>query len=69
MSKAIKCDRCGSFYEENEKLTVNNEGRTTLSGITTVTANNRCYKYYDLCDECLDDLIEFLCNRQLAEEK
>lgn len=55
MSKALKCDRCGKFYElnllEDEKI------------VRGTVLQDRCgyaIREYDLCDECRDQLLEFL---------
>lgn len=61
MSKALKCDRCGKFYEKNEehKLTYNG-CKTVPDGVATTTANGFCNKNYDLCDQCLNDFLYFM---------
>ena len=66
MSRAIKCDRCGKYYDENVKHTVKRQGDTVLSGMSTFTRNGFDYKSYDLCDECIDDLGDFLTGVQLV---
>ena len=55
MSKALKCDRCGKFYElnllEDEKI------------VRGAVLQDRCgyaIRESDLCDECRDQLLEFL---------
>lgn len=60
MSRAKKCDRCGAFYEENARIKVKHNGETFIDGLYTTTSNGFTYKSYDLCDECVDDLMHFL---------
>ena len=57
--KATKCDKCGSYYTENK-----NEYREKINGdcverIALQTSSN-VYKYYDLCDDCIAVLMDFL---------
>ena len=51
--RAMKCDRCGKFYEEHEGMLVD-------------TVLKRKYwrdrKTYDLCPECMKELEDFLNN-------
>ena len=57
MSKALKCDRCGKYYEKNVMF------KTTgvihggiLGGITVVDKSGKFDEHFDLCDDCLKDL-------------
>ena len=49
--QAMKCDRCGNYYEKHNNVSV--------SSIKLTTETNG-YKIYDLCDECVIKLMEFL---------
>ena len=55
MSNALKCDRCGKFYEldflEDEK---------TVRGAVLQDRHGYAITEYDLCDECRDQLLDFL---------
>lgn len=59
MANAKKCDRCGKFYTGEEK-------NFMLDGIyiSGVSFDSACsdysFRHHDLCDECLQKLIEFL---------
>lgn len=66
MSRAKKCDRCGAFYEENARIKVKRNGETFIDGLNTTTSNGFTYKSYDLCDECVDDLMHFLTGTPLV---
>lgn len=63
MSTVMKCDRCGMVYENNTAFPdfygYNDEVK--LNGLTILVGNmidNR--KTFDLCDECLADLLNFV---------
>ena len=62
MAKALRCDRCGKFYDRNHKV-VENEGRKImLSGMSFTQVINGSYynaMSRDLCDDCLDRLVKF----------
>ena len=66
MSDAKKCDRCGKFYEKNsisfERYGTNiiNGEYTIVSGLSLTTQFPGVFKPYDLCDECLEQLIDWL---------
>lgn len=69
MADAKKCDRCGNYYDENAKHKVTiNSCKTVISEVCTYTRSGHAYKPYDLCDNCIDDFFEFMCNRQLEKE-
>ena len=55
MSKALKCDRCGKFYELNLL-----EDEKTVRGVVLQDRRGYTITEYDLCDECRDQLLEFL---------
>lgn len=61
MANAKKCDRCGSYYDKNTKHRTT--GRVIggmISGIQTETRLGEKDCSYDLCDDCITDLFEFL---------
>lgn len=56
MSQAIKCDRCGKYYdrpETNRKIY-----GATIVGIRVRTHGPCCD--YDLCSDCVEKLYEFM---------
>lgn len=67
MSLAKKCDRCKEFYEKNTILNdillrqVNKEDEIKRIEIQSAHCNG---KTYDLCDDCLMKLTNFLSNKK-----
>ena len=61
MSKALKCDRCGKYYEKN--VLVKSVGAVhggIINGIITSTAEGKEDKHYDLCDDCIKKLFDWM---------
>lgn len=59
--KAKRCDRCGKFYLKNEKIPTNRHIiNSYISGIAFLAIDRTQDASNDLCDECLDDLFDFL---------
>lgn len=56
MSDAKKCDRCGKYYVRNKK-TFN---CVTYKGVSVLQDNLRPPMWFDLCDDCITELFEFL---------
>lgn len=56
--RAMKCDRCGKFYEEHEGMLVDTE-------LNRIYLRDR--KTYDLCPECMKELENFLKGVQINE--
>ena len=55
MAAAKKCDRCGNYYDNNE--------RKRIMGFSVIGIKIRTlchYKNMDLCDICVDELYDFL---------
>ena len=59
MANALKCDRCGKFYEKYDGIKVVSGGNkycffsiSNCSGLIT--------RDYDLCPECMKSLIEWI---------
>lgn len=68
LSRVIQCDRCGKTYEENERhQTRHSVIGGTISGIATITEGGLRDGSYDLCDECIGELFEWLHNEQNDE--
>ena len=54
---AKKCDRCGTYYDENKKhKTTGRVHGGTISGFCT-TAQSSYDKCFDLCDDCVGSLL------------
>ena len=65
MSSAIKCDRCGNYFDKfNSKRRI---GGLCVIGIRMFTADGDCNSY-DLCENCVEDLYAFM-NLNKKEEK
>lgn len=63
LSRVIQCDRCGKIYEKNERYqTRDNVAGGVISGISTITEVGLRDESYDLCDECIGELLEWLHN-------
>ena len=67
---AFKCDRCGKLYEGYYKYNMKQEGINPVTGLSvsnsmnflTQNANGTISggRYYDLCKNCMNDLIAFM---------
>jgi len=60
--KAYKCDRCGKFYE----LTYDQNRKRIRDNKFQVCDSTHCL---DFCDECLDDLQEWMPVHKEAESE
>lgn len=56
-----QCDRCGSYYEKNETLDC---GKKAI-GIA-ITRLDGTIRRYDLCDDCLTDVLDLLGHPEIA---
>lgn len=52
MANAKKCDRCGEYYDE--------PGSKCIGGINIVPVSEGTRYKFDLCENCLEDLYDFL---------
>ena len=57
MSNALKCDRCGKLYEKYGGI---REFETGNSFCRFDIAGNWGYKTYDLCEDCMSSLIDWI---------
>ena len=63
MAYAKKCDRCGRFYDEKyvkgfgKKIKLDD---LPVQGIKIISNPNKYGNYYDLCPECIIDLLKFM---------
>lgn len=58
--KVKKCDRCGAIYEKNEKCKTKATGNGIVSTIATISERGIPDEEYDLCDECIEKLYDWL---------
>lgn len=70
--KAFKCDRCKKYYDYYPYVTINkaNKGYNAIKTIF-VSENNQATMYsrdYELCQECMIKLIEFLEGDETTDE-
>ena len=52
MANANKCDRCGAYCDE--------PGSNCIGGINIVPVSEGISYKFDLCEDCLEDLYDFL---------
>lgn len=57
MSNAYKCDRCGAYYDEETT------GEYNITETKMIGAREQ-----DLCDECQDDLDEFMDGAEVSDD-
>lgn len=63
--EAKKCDRCGKFYApENKKATING---SIPAFMQLVNNYGWSINQYDLCDDCVKDLQQWLKNKKVEE--
>ena len=65
MSSAIKCDRCGKYFDTHTSKRY--IGGLCVRGIRMFTVDGNC-NTYDLCENCVEDLYAFM-NLDKKEEK
>ena len=57
--KVKKCDRCGAIYKKNEKCKTKARNGT-ISTIATINERGILDEEYDLCDECIEKLYDWM---------
>ncbi|MFQ9509500.1 MAG: hypothetical protein ACLRZ7_00815 [Lachnospiraceae bacterium] len=61
MANAMKCDRCGQYYDENKQhKTTGCILGSKITGISLVCGDGSSDTWIDLCDDCITDLKEFM---------
>lgn len=58
--KVKKCDRCGAIYEKNEKCKTKEARDGIVSTIATINEKGFIDEEYDLCDECIEKLYDWM---------
>lgn len=58
--KVKKCDKCGAIYEKNKKCKTKEVGNGIVSTIATISEKGFIDEEYDLCDECIEKLYDWL---------
>ena len=58
--KVKKCDRCGAIYEKNKKCKTKVIGNGIVSVIATISERGLLDEEYDLCDECIEKLYDWM---------
>lgn len=58
--KVKKCDRCGAIYEKNEKCKTKEGRNGIVSTIATINEKGFIDEEYDLCDECIEKLYDWM---------
>ena len=67
--KALKCDRCGKYYEKN--VLVKSKGAvlgSIIGGFFTRTENGKVDEPFDLCDDCIKSLFAWI-NQSISNDK
>lgn len=58
--KVKKCDRCGAIYEKNKKCKTKATWNGIVSTIATISERGIPDEEYDLCDECIEKLYDWM---------
>lgn len=66
MSNALKCDRCGKLYEAYVGVQLVERGNSYHS--FTISGHGRI-KSYDLCEECMSSLIDWIKEKEVQNEE
>ena len=70
MANAKMCDRCGQFYRDEDKVWVKKNGyKRVISGAALILSDGSNDCYYDLCQSCITELIEFFHLHEPKEEE
>lgn len=59
MAKVKMCDACGRIYIRNNRFDMHHDGGH-VCGIRTVNSAGRADVTFDLCDDCLEKLYDWL---------
>lgn len=61
MASAKKCDRCGKYYDKNEQHQACSNGyKSIINGVAFTMKNGELAETYDLCDDCIARMKEWL---------
>lgn len=65
MAAAMKCDRCGKYYDDNKatRQGITNVGDSTIIAMKYVY-RNISVRRFDLCDDCVQKLKDFMMMRE-----
>lgn len=65
MAAAMKCDRCGKYYDDNKatRQGITNIGDSTIIAMKYVYRNTSANRF-DLCDDCVQKLKDFMMMRE-----
>ena len=63
MAKALRCDRCESYYMTNELKTNNH----CIAKVKTVNTDGYHVKEYDLCDKCVAEFFNFMGGKAITK--
>ena len=65
MAAAMKCDRCGKYYDDNKvtRQGITNVGDSTIIAMKYVYRNTSANRF-DLCDDCVRKLKDFMMMRE-----
>lgn len=60
MARAYKCDSCGKFYTENKLVIPSFNENVVINYIKIGSISHSKSIDYDLCDECLEKILNIL---------
>lgn len=62
MAKAYQCDACGKFYMKNETKIkfVDHRKPSICNHVCLISGDGPLDKRFDLCDECLEKVLNML---------
>lgn len=70
MAKAYQCDRCLWYYSANKDVIPRGLPTDKVAkGVKIVTVQDNVARYYELCDDCLRKLMDFLEYRDNLKEE
>ena len=67
MANAKKCDRCGIYYDKNQKFKLKKSLGDFADGIAFTGVNGNVSSQFDLCDDCIEQLYIFLGGAKLKK--